>query len=82
MALSMINRAPGTLPSNIETNPKERVMTLSMFGNKIIEDPAVKAITTNSGVQLSKLHIKQPSASNEITPSSEEEEVEQTGQTI
>ncbi|XP_022871446.1 uncharacterized protein LOC111390615 [Olea europaea var. sylvestris] len=58
-------RAPGTLPSNTEVNPKEHV----------------KAITTRSGVQLPEFHVKRPTANKEKVPSTDEEHAEQTKQT-
>lgn len=62
MALAMTNRAPGTLPSNTEVNPREHA----------------KAITTRSGVQLPEIHIKKPVTNEESVLTSDEEQVEQT----
>lgn len=44
IALFMTSRVPGTLPNNLEINPKEYT----------------KTITTRSGVQLSEIHVKRP----------------------
>ncbi|KAL2453097.1 Uncharacterized protein Adt_49403 [Abeliophyllum distichum] len=65
MAIALSGRAPGTLPSNTEVNPKEHV----------------KAITTRSGVQLPEIHVKRPVTNKDLVPSTDEEHVEQTEQT-
>ncbi|KAL2542521.1 Uncharacterized protein Adt_03499 [Abeliophyllum distichum] len=65
MAIALSGRAPGTLPSNTEVNPKEHV----------------KAITTRSGVQLPEIHVKRSVANKEMVPSTDEEHVEQNEQT-
>ncbi|XP_022855936.1 uncharacterized protein LOC111377113 [Olea europaea var. sylvestris] len=65
MAEVISGRAPCTLPSNTEVNPKEHV----------------KAITTRSGVQLPEFHVKRPTANKEKVPSTDEEHAEQTEQT-
>ncbi|KAL2486517.1 Uncharacterized protein Adt_31273 [Abeliophyllum distichum] len=64
MVIALSGRAPGTLPSNIEVNPKEHV----------------KAITTRSGVQLPEIHVKRSIPNNEKVSSTNEEHVEQTEQ--
>ncbi|KAL2497891.1 RT RNaseH domain-containing protein [Abeliophyllum distichum] len=53
-------RAPGTLPSNTEVNPKEHV----------------KVITTRSGIQLPEIHVKRLVANKDLVPSTNEEHVE------
>lgn len=65
MSLAMTNRAPGTLPSNTEVNPREHA----------------KAITTRSGVQLPKIHVKRSVTNKETVPTSDEEQLEQTEHT-
>ncbi|KAL2512803.1 Uncharacterized protein Adt_18403 [Abeliophyllum distichum] len=64
MAVAISARVPDTLPSNTEVNPKE----------------SVTAVTTRSGVQLPKIHVKRPVANKEHVPSTNEEHVEQTEQ--
>lgn len=49
MTLSMTGREPGLLPKNTKINPKEHT----------------KAITTKSGVQLLKIHVKRSVANKE-----------------
>lgn len=68
--------------SNTETNLKGQVMAITILGNEIIEDKSVKAITTRSRMQLSEIHIKRLVPIKETIPSSNEERVEQTEQTI
>ncbi|KAL2505755.1 Aspartic peptidase domain containing protein [Abeliophyllum distichum] len=65
MAVALSGRAPGTLSSNIEINPKKHV----------------KAITTRSGVQLPEIHVKRSIANKEVVTSTDKEHVEQTEQT-
>ncbi|KAL2512901.1 Uncharacterized protein Adt_18501 [Abeliophyllum distichum] len=62
----MFDRALGTLPNNIEVNPKEHV----------------KDITTRSGVQVLEIHVKKLVENKEKVPSTDEEHVEQTEQTV
>ncbi|KAL2532472.1 Uncharacterized protein Adt_05823 [Abeliophyllum distichum] len=62
IVVAILDRVPGTLPSNTVVNPKEHV----------------KAIPTRSGVQLSDIHVKRPVANKENVPSTDEEHVEQT----
>ncbi|XP_022866202.1 uncharacterized protein LOC111386005 [Olea europaea var. sylvestris] len=57
MAVSMMGRAPGNLPSNTEINPKEYA----------------KAITTRSGVQLPEIHVKRSTVSKESSQTLDEE---------
>ncbi|XP_022853864.1 uncharacterized protein LOC111375292 [Olea europaea var. sylvestris] len=66
MAISITGRVPGNLSSNTEINPKEHA----------------KAITTRSGVQLPEIHVKRSVASKKSAPTSDNEIVEQTEQTI
>ncbi|XP_022880734.1 uncharacterized protein LOC111398006 [Olea europaea var. sylvestris] len=49
MTVALIGRAPSSLPSNTKINPKEHA----------------KAITTQSGKQLSKIHVKRSGAHQE-----------------
>ncbi|KAL2486257.1 Uncharacterized protein Adt_31013 [Abeliophyllum distichum] len=65
MAITLSGRAPSTLPSNTEVNPKDHV----------------KAITTRSRVQLPEIHVKRSVANKEMVTSTDEEHVEQTEQT-
>ena len=37
----LANRGPGTLPSNIEENPREHVQAISLRSGKEIEEPKV-----------------------------------------
>lgn len=62
MALS--ERLPGTLPSDIETKPKEYC----------------KAITIRNGVQLPKITIKRPIATQKNIPTTIEEHLEESEQ--
>lgn len=63
MALAMTGKASGTLPSNIEINPKEHA----------------KAIINRSRVQLLEIHVKMLVANKETVHSLYEEHVEQVG---
>ncbi|XP_022849833.1 uncharacterized protein LOC111371913 [Olea europaea var. sylvestris] len=58
MTLDISSRAPGTLPSNTKTNPKEQEMAISILEDEKIEDPFVKAIITRNVVQLPEITIK------------------------
>lgn len=64
LAMALTGRAPANLASNIEIKPKEQA----------------KAITTRSGVQLPKIHVKRPSVNEETSLSTEEKTVEQDEQ--
>ncbi|XP_022865064.1 uncharacterized protein LOC111384950 [Olea europaea var. sylvestris] len=64
LAIALTGRTLGNLPSNTEINPKEQA----------------KAITTQSGVQLPKIHIKRPAVIGEATSPVEEETFEQDEQ--
>ncbi|XP_022847560.1 uncharacterized protein LOC111370089 [Olea europaea var. sylvestris] len=61
----MTRRAPNTLPSNIELNPREHVL----------------AITTRTGIQLPERHIERSGVNNETAPSTEKEIEQQDEQT-
>lgn len=65
IALAINGRAPGTLPSNTEVNPREQC----------------QAITTRSGIQLPETTVKRPSANKDTLSSSEKEKAEQTKET-
>ncbi|KAL2487249.1 Uncharacterized protein Adt_32005 [Abeliophyllum distichum] len=66
MVVAMSSRLRCTLSSNTEVNPREQV----------------HAITTRNRVQLLKIYAKKLVANKENVPSTNEEHVEQTEQTI
>ncbi|KAL2486879.1 Uncharacterized protein Adt_31635 [Abeliophyllum distichum] len=57
LAKMLTERQLGTWPSNTEVNPKEQV----------------NAITTRSGAELPKFHVKRPSVEKETASSKERE---------